>query len=415
MEIPSASGTGKNFRTRTGRIVPVHAESIRVSDRYITRLTGEFWTSRQRRSNSLHEISYRACYKAELPGFFIDEFPGKGTRLFDPFSGRGTTVLEGIIRGIPGTGMDSNPLSSIIASPRWEIPSEAKIIKRLKYIFRNLERREADIDLSMFYHKRTEYEIVQLKEYLSDRNESGTEDDTDRWIRMVATSRLTGHSRGFFSVYTLPPNQATSPRRQIEINRKLGNAPEYRDVSGIIVRKTKSLLRDVDERTRRNINRVGRSSKIIAEDSRRVSEYVDENSIDLTVTSPPFLNVVQYAKDNWLRCWFNSIDLGEIERKLFVSGNLVEWKNFIFSVLVELHKITTPGGHVAFEVGEVHHRKKILNLDEVVGGLAIKAGFTLDCIFVNSQKFTKTSNIWGIDNQNKGTNTNRIVLLEKKS
>ena len=31
---------------------------------------------------------------------------------------------------------------------------------------------------------------------------------------MVALNRLTGHSPGFFSVYTLPPNQATSVERQ---------------------------------------------------------------------------------------------------------------------------------------------------------------------------------------------------------
>ena len=73
------------------------------------------------------------------------------------------------------------------------------------------------------------------------RRQDGTEDSLDRWIRMVATNRLTGHSPGFFSVYTLPPNQAALPESQIRINEKLGQAPQYRDVRALILRKSMQL------------------------------------------------------------------------------------------------------------------------------------------------------------------------------
>ena len=32
---------------------------------------------------------------------------------------------------------------------------------------------------------------------------------------------------------------------------------------------------------------------------------------------------------------------------------------------------------------------------------------------VGDQEFTKTANCWGVDNNARGTNTNRIVLLRK--
>jgi hypothetical protein len=35
------------------------------------------------------------------------------------------------------------------------------------------------------------------------------------------------------------------------------------------------------------------------------------------------------------------------------------------------------------------------------------------CVIVNQQSFTKTANIWGVSNNRKGTNTNRIVFLQK--
>lgn len=35
-------------------------------------------------------------------------------------------------------------------------------------------------------------------------------------------------------------------------------------------------------------------------------------------------------------------------------------------------------------------------------------------ILINDQKFTKTAHCWGVQNNAKGTNTNRMVLLWKR-
>jgi DNA methylase len=56
----------------------------------------EFWTSKQRAAHSLHEISYRACFKPQLPRFFIQRLTAPGDRVYDPFMGRGTTLLEAV-------------------------------------------------------------------------------------------------------------------------------------------------------------------------------------------------------------------------------------------------------------------------------------------------------------------------------
>ena len=77
----------------------------------------------------------------------------------------------------------------------------------------------------MFYHPDTEKEIVALRQYLLKRKKECRDDMIDRWIAMVATNRLTGHSKGFFSVYTLPPNQAVSQQSQQRINSKRQQIP----------------------------------------------------------------------------------------------------------------------------------------------------------------------------------------------
>ena len=172
---------------------------------HIRQYTGEFWTSRQRQASSLHEISYRACFKPQLPGFFIGLLTREGDVVYDPFGGRGTTALEAGLLGRRVIANDVNPLSKILTEPRLSPPRAEEVVGRLEAIPRDGDR--ADRDLSMFYHPDTEREIVALRRYLLGRREDGTADAVDRWIAMVATNRLTGHSSGFFSVYTLPPTR----------------------------------------------------------------------------------------------------------------------------------------------------------------------------------------------------------------
>ena len=164
-------------------------------------------------------------FQAAAPRFFIGLLTRKGDVVYDPFSGRGTTVIEAGLMGRNVIANDANPLSRIMTEPRFFPPEIAAVEKRLLSIPR--EGGSSDIDLSMFYHPDTAQEIVALREYLLGRKRIARDDMIDRWIAMVATNRLTGHSKGFFSVYTLPPNQAVSPRSQQKINEKRGQAPEY--------------------------------------------------------------------------------------------------------------------------------------------------------------------------------------------
>ena len=370
------------------------------SEKYV-KFVNEFWTAKQRQANSIHEISYRACYKPQLPRFFIDIFTKEGDVVYDPFAGRGTTLIEAALLHRNIVSNDVNPLSCLLVEPRLNIPKIDEIERRLDSI--NIGQSKTDIDLSMFFHKDTEAEIVSLKGQLTDSF-------IDNWIRMVATNRLTGHSAGFFSGYTLPPNQAASQKSQKVINERLGIEPPYKNTKEIILKKSKSLQRNLNSKIIEQLEAIGQNAIFSDKDSRD-TDHIQDSSINLTVTSPPFLNIVRYADDNWLRCWFNDIEVSEVEKKISLCRNVATWSDMMESVFDELHRVTVPGGWVAFEVGEVNNGK--VKLDEYVVPLGIESGFTCAGVMVNSQDFTKTSNIWGIDNMKTGTNTNRIVLFNK--
>ena len=447
-------------------------------------LVNEFWTAGQRRAHSLHEISFRACFKPQLPEFFIGRLTEPGDAVYDPFMGRGTTPVQAALMGRRPVGNDVNPLSVLLARPRLAPPTAAQVAQRLREVPWDAGGIERE-DLLAFYHPDTLRRLCALRRWLLDRAplDRTAPDPVDDWIRMVALNRLTGHSPGFFSVYTLPPNQAVSVAAQRKINADRGQVPPPRDVAAILLKKTRSLLRDgpppspqgrssigcptihrvarrraPDEAIRpprdgllghcsRNALRPGPSGTDRPRGDRAGSlgeasaspekadpegsevcegrqahppallgvglaagtPYIPGGSVALVVTSPPFLDTVQYAADNWLRCWFAGIDVDAVA--LAMHRGETAWTTMVRDVLVEQARVLRPGGHVAFEVGEVRGGKVLL--ERLVWAAAEGLPFERLAVLVNQQSFTKTAHCWGVSNNAAGTNTNRIVLLRR--
>lgn len=392
------------------RVVPGGGHPVEVPT-----FVNEFWTSKQRDAHSLHEISYRACFKPQLPRFFIDRLTRPGDVVYDPFAGRGTTPLEASLAGRHALANDINPLSALLLRPRLAPPATAEVHDRLDRIDLRAARDQPS-DLLAFYHPDTLREICALREYLLDRTESGALDAVDDWIRMVAVNRLTGHSPGFFSVYTLPPNQATSVLAQRKINAARDQVPARRDVPSIILRKTRALLKDTAAGSHPRLFEPGSGDAALSWAAARETIHTGPASrtpgiataaVDLVVTSPPFLDVVQYKADNWLRCWFCGIDPDAVA--MTVVRRLEDWRAEMTRVFHELHRVIRPGGFIAFEVGEV--RKGAVRLEETVVPCGVEAGLTPVLVLINAQAFTKTANVWGVENNRRGTNTNRVVVF----
>lgn len=369
----------------------------------------EFWTARQRAAHSLHEISYRACFKPQLPRFFIQRLSTQGDIVYDPFGGRGTTGLEAALHGRIPVSCDVNPLSRILLEPRISPPDLSMLRERLESLSLDGKSQTRE-DLEVFFHPDTLCAITNLREYLLRRASEGALDHIDRWIRMVATNRLTGHSPGFFSVYTLPPNQATSVVAQKRINLKRSQTPPLRDIRAIILKKSRSLLSDLLSNERRILAEAANEARFLTNSADSTPELTNK-SVQLVITSPPFLDVVNYRDDNWLRCWFNGIDSNALP--IWNVRNPEAWQQRMTEVFHELHRVLVVGGWVAFEVGEVRGGK--IQLEHAVIRAMRDAGLHPHLVLINTQAFTKTANCWGVDNNRLGTNSNRVVVAQKLS
>ncbi len=324
-----------------------------------------------------------------------------GERVYDPFSGRGTTAIQAALMGRAPVANDINPLSAMLSAPRLDPPPVAAVRDRLARIdFARQVTDPAEADLLAFYHPDTLRQITALRAWLLES--PGNLDAVDGWIRMVALNRLTGHSPGFFSVYTMPPNQAVSAASQRRINQSREQVPAVRNVPAIILKKTISLLAD-------GVPPPHPAAVLITGPADRTPQLADA-SVDLLVTSPPFLDVVDYEGDNWLRCWFAGIDPADV--RIDRHSGIPSWEGFVRRSFEEFARVVRPGGFVAFEVGEVRGGKILLerHVASAIEGLP----FELLGVLVNRQTFTKTANCWGVNNNRGGTNTNRVVMAIRR-
>jgi DNA methylase len=362
----------------------------------------EFWTAGQRQAHSIHEISYRACFKAQLPEFFIERLTNPGDVVYDPFMGRGTTPVQAGLMGRHAIGNDVNPLSVLLTRPRLRPIDYRDVEKALRSVDWTAGKILRE-DLLAFYHPETLKKLESLRLWINEKsplNERKVDPIAD-WIRMVAINRLSGHSPGFFSGRSMPPNQAVSIKAQIKINEKLGILPPERDVAAIILKKTRTLLKDgiIDDAIAGSLH-IGPAWE---------TPNIADSSVDLVVTSPPFLDIVQYASDNWLRCWFAGINAEEIAIDMHKTEQA--WSDMARRVLIEQSRVVRQDGHVAFEVGEVRGGKVLL--EKLVWKAAEGLPFSRLGVLINDQEFSKTANCWGVENGAKGTNTNRIVILRR--
>ena len=420
METGKISATG--LGTMTERLASFEAE-VKGFDKFGKRtqvysgevpiFVNEFWTSKQRGSHSLHEVTYRSCFKPELPNFFIDRLTEIGETVYDPFMGRGTTLVEAGLMGRKVIGCDVNPMSAVYVVPRFHLPDQDKFSTFLSHMRDAFEKKrhlkqivENEDDFLPFYHRNTLNALSWLKDYI--RMMEPHRDELDYWMQLVATTRLTGHSSGFFSVYTLPPNSPTvTPDRQRKLNEKNDLQPKEKDIWRLIRTKSDSLLRDVTREDTDNLISADLQMVIGSCDD---TPEIESESVNLTVTSPPFLDLVDYKKDNWIRSWFNSLDVENM--KSWRLSKVEDWTNAMSKALKEVYRVTAQGGILTFEVGEV--RGGSILLEDKIIPVARDSGFIPKMVVVNDQKFTKVSNCWGVNNSKKGTNTNRIIVMQKE-
>lgn len=367
------------------------------------------WHSAPRRwGHPLHGVcSYFAMFPPQLARYVIEWLTVPGDTVYDPFSGRGTTALEAVRLGRTAMASDANPLAVALSRAKVGIPSEAQAVRRIRRL-RALYRPDASSidnepdDIRMLYSDHTLRQLVYLKNALRDDH------DVDVLLRAVCLGMLhanhsaSGATAGF-SV-SMPNAFAMSPgyvRSFIEAN---GLTRPDVDVFSMMEAKLKRLnlpAAPVD------------GGRAWAQDAITLPrKTLRDHPARLVLTSPPYLQVIQYGKYNWVRLWFLNARPREVDAVLMSSGSLTKYETFIGQVTSQLRKAVFDDGYMCLVIGDVRRRDGDLNLAQSVWDNVLKQqGWHLHGIFTDDIPAEhKVSRIWK-NQPGKATKVDRLLLV----
>ena len=293
--------------------------------------------------NNLHQIcSYMAMFPPSVPNYFIKKYSKPGDFVLDIFSGRGTTVLEACMENRIGIGNDMSPLAFLLTKTKCNVPMKSTVIRRIIQLQRKFVSDENKIDISneepdirMIFHDYTLKQLVFLKKELKWKTSN-----VDAFVTSLIEGIIHGGSKGYLSLsmpntFSMAPNYIKNYIAQHSLKKP------KRETFELLLRK---LERCYQRPTQKGI--------AYRHDAKRMKRIRD-SSIDLIITSPPYLRVIKYGKFNWIRVWFLGENCAEVDQSLFFSQSLDKYCIFMTEVMKETKRVLKDKGKAFFVICDV--------------------------------------------------------------
>ena len=253
----------------------------------------------------LHALCpYFAMFPPEFARAQVVRFTQPGEVVLDPFSGRGTTLLEASLERRHTLAADINPVAACITGAKARVPSLISVNCRLDELraeFKSTcldeiesERRALPLFFKKAFHFHTLREVLFLRRRLD-----WQVDDIDRFIAALALGSLHGEmdrSKSYFS-NQMPRTISTKPDYSVRYWQKHKLVAKRKHVFDLLSKR--AYMRLGKGRT----NGYGVS---VRSDVRSLASVLSpwEHTVQLVVTSPPYLDVTNFEEDQWLRLWF---------------------------------------------------------------------------------------------------------------
>lgn len=296
------------------------------------------------RPSSLHELSpYLGKMRPELAAWAIEACTVRGQRIYDPFCGSGTVLLEAQNRGRIAVGSDLNPYAVLLSraklnAKRETLPqsgqdfinryySEVERVKSLQV------KPEYGEELCKMYHPDT---LLSLSAWVRVLQDAG--DD----FGLACLMGIAHHQRpGFLSYpasHTVPYLRDKSfPRDQYP------DMYEYRDVESRLSRKIDRAISRLPDFTDQ-----GKNGRVVNGNS---GDIEGESEFDAIITSPPYMGQLHYGRDNRIRLellgypdWYKLDETVSPRLSAFLERS-VGW-------LSDWSRLLKPGGVLSVLVGD---------------------------------------------------------------
>lgn len=246
------------------------------------------------RSSSLHELSpYLGKMRPELAAWAIDASTSRGDRIYDPFCGSGTVLLEAQSRGRVAVGSDLNPYAVLLSRAKLNVSEKSLPSSGAEFVEKYLPRVE---------HLRPEVSQDGLSQLLRSMYHPDTLRSLLAWVRVLQDEGddfglaclmgIAHHQRPGFLSY--PASHTVPYLRDKSFPRKtFPELYEYRDVETRLARKVDRAIRRLP-----NFGDTPQTGTVLHGHS---GEVAGESMFDAIITSPPYMGQLHYARDNRIR------------------------------------------------------------------------------------------------------------------
>lgn len=295
---------------------------------------------------TLHQLSpYIGKLKSVIAHDLIQHYSQPGDLIADTFCGSGTVPLEAARLGRRVFASDSSTYAIALTKAKLEAPTTLRTaLDELEELFRHVQTLPLpDVQpvprwVQSFFHPRTLKETMRLIEVLR---------SDQQHFFLASTLGILHHQRpGFLS---FPSSHLVPYLRSKSFPRdKHPDLYRYRPVEPRLHAKVERALKRPPAIT---------PSRMI-EDICHCSVQSLElpRSIDCVITSPPYMNALDYGRDNRLRLWFlNESSPDTLDRAL---SSLDNFRSMITILSRKLQDRVRPGGHCVFIIGEQVNRTK---------------------------------------------------------
>lgn len=321
---------------------------------------------------TLHQVApYIGKMKSSMARSLINYASRVGDRVFDPFCGAGTVALEAALAGRSVIASDISPYAVLLTKAKLFAPGTVEqAISQLEDSVKHARLLEAEVDtrdvpkwVSAFFNRKTLIEALALARVLKDRH---------HYFLLACLLGILHHQRPGFLSY--PASHLVPYLREKNFPRdQYPDLYKYREVGPRLSAKIRrSYQRHVP---------IADSIETKCYLRRAQTKLAAPNSIDAIITSPPYMNALDYGRDNRLRLWF----LGRESIGAFDGvRNLSAFRQLMVGFFKAAHFSLKPSSKCILVVGSLQRGSKVLDTSEVITDLV--AGLSVPFVLVDKIK-----------------------------